>query len=103
METLTERNRAVVTAFAEQFYTHKDLHGAFEQYVAPHYLQHNPGIPDGREAAISRLSAMFSRPETSFTVKRILVDGPYACIHLHARPNPGSGQRRIVVTGNLVR
>lgn len=85
-DDLTERNRRVITAFAEQFYGRKDLRGAFESYVTPDYVQHNPGIPDGREAAIERLSAMFANPETSFTVKRILVDGELACIHLHARP-----------------
>jgi len=83
---LTERNRAVITAFAAQFYGRKDLHGAFETFVASDYVQHNPGIADGPQAAVQKLQEMFARPETSFTVKRILVDGELACIHLHARP-----------------
>lgn len=86
---LTERTRALIGAFADRFYRQKDVRGAFEEFVAPDYIQHNPGIPDGREAAVARLLPMFSNPATSFEVKRVLVDGEFACLHLHARPGPG--------------
>lgn len=83
--TLTERNRTIVTAFAHQFYDLRDVSGAFERFVAPDYVQHNPGIADGRAAAIAALAPMFARPGSRFAVKRILVDGNMAMIHLHGR------------------
>ena len=86
MNTAATRER--ITAFAAVFYGQKDVRTAFETYVAPAYVQHNPGIPDGRDAAIAALTPMFARPETRFEVKRILVDGDFAVIHLHARPHP---------------
>ena len=87
-ETLTTRNRAVVTDFARLFYTEGKVRAAFERYVAADYIQHNPGILDGREAAIAMLEPKVSAPGASFDVKRILVDGDMAMIHLRGRPSP---------------
>lgn len=58
----TEANRAIVEDFARLFYTERDVRQAFEKHVAPDYIQHNPGIADGREAAIRALTPMFSGP-----------------------------------------
>jgi len=83
-------NRAIVTDFADLFYTQRDVRTAFETHVVPDYIQHNPGIPDGRDAAIQFLAPMFSDPQRSFEIKQILVDGDMAVIHVHARPTPDS-------------
>lgn len=86
--SLTERNRAVVTAFAHRFYDLHDVRGAFERYVAPHYIQHNPHIADGRDAAIAALEPIFG-PDSRFEIKRIVVDGDLAVIHLHGSTGKG--------------
>ncbi len=83
-------NRAIVTDFAHIFYTERDVPRAFEIYVVPDYIQHNPGIPDGRDAAIAALAPMFSDRTRNFEIKQILVDGDMAVIHIHARPTPDS-------------
>ena len=88
--SLTERNRATMTAFADQLYSKKDVRGAFERFVVPDYIQHNPGIADGRSAAIAALAPMFARPGSRFDVKRIIVDGELAMIHLHGRGDPST-------------
>jgi predicted SnoaL-like aldol condensation-catalyzing enzyme len=85
--SLTETNREMVHRFVDLFYRQKDVRKAFTTFVAKDYVQHNPNIPDGREAAIGFLEPMFSRPEARFDVKRILVDGNFAAVHLHGRPN----------------
>lgn len=88
----TARNRAVMKDFAHRFYDLRDVRGAFMAHVAPDYIQHNAGIPDGRDAAIAALEPMFARPGSRFDVKRILVDGDQAVIHLHGRTGPdGNG------------
>ena len=61
----------------------RDVRTAFETFVAPGYIQHNPGIPDGRDAAIAALAPMFSDPEFHADLKRVLADGDYGVIHLH--------------------
>ena len=88
--SLTERNRAVVQDFARIFYAERDVEQAFRKYVVPDYIQHNPGIADGRQAAIDALKPMFSRPGAQFDVKRIIVDGDLAVIHLFGRGDPST-------------
>jgi predicted SnoaL-like aldol condensation-catalyzing enzyme len=82
-------NRAIVTDFARLFYTERNVRAAFETYVARDYTQHNPGIVDGREAAVALLDPMFSQPGREFRIKQIIVDGDMAVIHVHAIPSPG--------------
>lgn len=83
-------NRVIVTDFARLFYTDRDVKAAFERYVAADYIQHNPGIADGRAPAVAALASMFAQAGREFRIKRILVDGDMAVIHVHAIPAPGS-------------
>lgn len=83
-------NRAIVTDFARLFYTERDVRRAFDTYVAAGYIQHNPGLADGREAAVAALAPMFADRVKTFTIKRILIDGDMAVIHVHVRPTPES-------------
>lgn len=83
-------NRAIITEFARLFYTQRDVAGAFDKYVTPDYIQHNPGLADGREAAVAALAPMFADRVKTFTIKRIVVDGDMAVIHVHVRPTPES-------------
>jgi predicted SnoaL-like aldol condensation-catalyzing enzyme len=89
-DNVTDRNRTVVGDFARLFYTEKNVKLAFETYVVPEYIQHNPGIADGRDAAIAALTPMFSAPGAKFEVKRIIVDGDLAVIHLFGQGDPTS-------------
>jgi predicted SnoaL-like aldol condensation-catalyzing enzyme len=89
-------NRAIVTDFARLFYTERNVRAAFQRYVSDHYIQHNPGLPDGREPAIVALTPKFTKPGASFEIKRIVVDGDMAVIHVHARPEPASRGAAVV-------
>jgi len=72
--------RSVVTAFARQFYDERDVAGAFTRYVAQDYIQHNPGIADGRDAAIAALAGTWASPDLRLSVRSILVDGNTAVL-----------------------
>ncbi len=85
-----QTNRAIVTDFAHIFYTERDVKRAFETYVRSDYLQHNPGIADGRNAAVSALRPMFSQESREFRIHKIIIDGDMAVIHVHAIPEPGA-------------
>lgn len=54
--------------FAYTFYTEKNVKGAFERYVASNYVQHNPSIPDGKDAAVKILSPLFESKDNTFEV-----------------------------------
>ena len=89
---LTEENRTWFERFVQQMYVEKDVAGAFDTYASADYVQHNPGLPDGAQPARDALSGKFSDPDFHTDVKRILVDGEYGVVHLHAwtTGEPGS-------------
>ena len=86
----TARNRLIVERFAKLLYAERHVARAFGEYVAHGYIQHNPNIADGRRAAIAALKPMFARRGARFVVKRILVDGDLAAIHLLGRADPST-------------
>ena len=76
--------RQVVTRFMTQFYIQKDVRGAFERWVDPGYVQHNPMAQTGRDAAIGFLEPFFkSNPQVHYEIKRIIADGPLVAVHSH--------------------
>lgn len=87
----TAANRELVERFVDLFYRRRQVREAFETCVsATHYIQHNPNMPDGREAAITMLEPKFSAPGFQADIQRVLVDGEFAVVHLHARAEPGA-------------
>jgi len=80
--------RAMIEDFCELFYAQRQPRAAFEKHVSADYLQHSPALTDGPEAALRMLEPLFGREEARFEVKRILIDDPYAVVHLHGRPDP---------------
>jgi predicted SnoaL-like aldol condensation-catalyzing enzyme len=85
-----EQNRAIIEAFVDEFYKQKNVRKAFENFVSEQYIQHNPTICDGREAAIEMLEPKFSNPDANFDIKRILVDNDLAVIHLNGKLSANS-------------
>lgn len=82
----TSANRAVMAEFTRIMYEERDPATAFERFVSPDYIQHNPALPDGREAAVAFLAPLYGAPESRFDVQRMLVDGDLAAVHLRAHP-----------------
>lgn len=78
---LTEANRATMRAFVETAYGQKQVRKAYEAYVAPDLVQHNPNIADGREAAIAEIEGLLKNPAAHFDVKHVVVDGDLAAVH----------------------
>ncbi|WP_338466670.1 nuclear transport factor 2 family protein [Novosphingobium sp. ZN18A2] len=89
--TLTPKQ--VVTRFMTQFYIDKDVRGAFETWVDPGYIQHNPMAKTGRDAAIAFLEPFFARnPQIHYDIKRVIADGNLVAVHSHGvfrKDDPG--------------
>jgi predicted SnoaL-like aldol condensation-catalyzing enzyme len=85
-ETETETNRRVITEFARLMYVERDPAAALEQCASVEYTQHNAMLPDGRDAASTFLTKLYSDPQSVFEVQRVLVDGPLAALHVRAHP-----------------
>ncbi len=74
-------NRAVMRAFTHLLYDEGKVRAAYEAYVAPDLIQHNPNIADGREAAIAELQGLLSNPDAHFSIEHMAVDGDLAFVH----------------------
>lgn len=85
-DELTATNREVIRQFAHLMYELRDPATAFEKFVSPDYIQHNPSLPDGREPAVAFLGPLYSAADSRFEVQRVLVDGDLAAVHLRAHP-----------------
>jgi predicted SnoaL-like aldol condensation-catalyzing enzyme len=82
----TETNRGVITEFARLMYIERNPAAALERYASPAYIQHNAMLPDGRDAAAYFLGQLYSDPNSTFEVQRVLVDGSLVALHVRAHP-----------------
>jgi predicted SnoaL-like aldol condensation-catalyzing enzyme len=82
--------REVADRFIEVFYRQNRLVEAFEAWVHPDYIQHDPNSATGRDGTIEALAAHMQRsPGMSHDIKRIIYgkDGLIA-VHYHFRHAP---------------
>jgi predicted SnoaL-like aldol condensation-catalyzing enzyme len=78
--------KEVATRFITKLYLDKQAREAFETWVEPGYIQHNPLAKTGRDAAIAFLEPFFqSHPDASYSIKRIIADGNLVAVHSHAK------------------
>jgi predicted SnoaL-like aldol condensation-catalyzing enzyme len=76
--------KQVVTRFMTTFYVDKQVRKAFETWVAPGYIQHNPLAQTGRQAAIDFLEPFFAQhADISYSIKHIIADGNLVAVHSH--------------------
>lgn len=81
--------KQVVTRFMTEFYVNKQVRKAFETWVDPAYIQHNPMAATGRDAAIAFLEPFFANnPGVRYDIKRIIADGNLVAVHAHGRFSP---------------
>ncbi|HYX74517.1 MAG TPA: nuclear transport factor 2 family protein [Steroidobacteraceae bacterium] len=89
--------KEVVTKFMNEFYLEKRVREAFETWVEPGYIQHNPMAQTGRDAAIAFLEPFFkSHTDIHYSIKRIIADGNLVAVHSHGVFTPGERGLAIV-------
>jgi predicted SnoaL-like aldol condensation-catalyzing enzyme len=94
-QTGVEDNKRLVMDFYSAVFVEKRVREGFERYVAEDYIQHNPVVPTGREAAVKILSERL-RPESTAEIKRVIAEGDLVVLHVHSRANPQDRGRAIV-------
>jgi predicted SnoaL-like aldol condensation-catalyzing enzyme len=93
----TLQPKQVVTKFMTQFYVDKKVREAFETWVDPGYIQHNPMAQTGRDAAVNFLEPFFaSHPDIHYTIVRVIADGNLVAVHSHGVFTPGERGLAIV-------
>ena len=84
--TLTAKQ--VVEKFIPLFYEQRNARQAFETWVAPDYIQHNPIAKDGRDNAIAALQPFFdAMKDMRYTVKMVIAEGDKVAVHNHLQMN----------------
>jgi predicted SnoaL-like aldol condensation-catalyzing enzyme len=91
----TDRNRVIMTKFADIFYRRQDIERAMMTYVVPDYIQHSPRIPNGR-AAMLEMAKHFKTSTATFQVKRIVVDGDMAVVYVRGQLSPTAPVEAVV-------
>ncbi len=81
-------NEAVVISLLDVAFNQKKIVEAFDKFVGPYYRQHNPSVPDGKEAIIKALpSYLAAVPDLRYHFKRVLSDGDLVVVHSHVTNN----------------
>ena len=95
MASLTAANKKLVVDFYRVVFIEKRVVEGFERFVAPEYIQHNPLLATGREAAVKFLAPRASR-ESITDIKRVIAEGDLVVLHVHSRTNLTDRGRAVI-------
>ena len=86
----TETSRAVVVEFYKKALVEKQVQAAFEQYVAPDFVEHKPDIPGGnRDGVIAFLGGVVKDvPGARWEILRTVADNDHVFLHVRFSPAP---------------
>lgn len=83
-----DENKKIVLDFYEKSFIRHQPRQAAETYLIQNYIQHNPRVPNGRDAFSGFFEGYFARnPSASSIVKRVISEGDLVVIHANAKMN----------------
>lgn len=89
-------NKETVLRFYEEFFNAHDVSAAL-RYVREDYIQHNPGIAQGRKGLMDAFQEKFAaHPEFKLEVQMAIAEGDMVAVYHHSVSAQGVPQTKIV-------
>lgn len=89
-----ESNKKMVLEFYQELFGDKNP-DAINKYIGDKYIQHNPGLPDGKEALLQAVKVWFKdAPKEKVDFQHVAADGDL--VFLHVRSSLGPKIRAVV-------
>jgi predicted SnoaL-like aldol condensation-catalyzing enzyme len=93
----TQDSKDVVMAFGRLAFGEKNPADAAERYLSEDYVQHNPQVPDGREAFVQMVGGLLAQaPDAVFDVKRVIAEDDLVVLHTHLKVTPDENGQAVV-------
>lgn len=88
--------KELIQCFYEEFFNGHDVQSAVK-YVREDYIQHNPGIEQGRRALMTAFEEKFKKePEFKLEIKQIMEDEDMVAVYLKNVNREGHTKCRVV-------
>ena len=82
----TERNREIAEGFLRLAGSQNRPREAYEKYVAPGFVHHNPHFPGGRDDLLRAMEAdAKEHPNKAVEVQTAVAEGDLVAVHSHVR------------------
>ena len=93
---MQEKNKEVVRALYKEFFNEHIVESA-DKYVREDYIQHNPGVDQGREALKRAFAQKFiEHPDFALEIKMMLAEGDMVWVYLKNVDPEGNTKARVV-------
>ena len=93
---MNEEIRTLIQNFYKEFFNIHDVESA-KKYVREDYIQHNPGLGQGRQALMTAFAEKFrEHPEFRLEIKWMIVEGDMAAVYLKNVGEDGNTRCRVV-------
>ncbi|MEG1875642.1 MAG: ester cyclase [Angelakisella sp.] len=86
----------IIQSFYKEVFNEHNAQAA-EKYIVKNYIQHNPGLGQGRKCFIEAFAEKFRQvPSFRLDIVRIIEQGDMVAVHLHAIGEPGISEAAVV-------